>query len=355
MRKWKLGAVVAVGVVALAVGCGSDGGTKGGESGGTGGETGGTTGGETGGTTGGETGGETGGTTGGTPDVVTPPPLDAGPPPDTKEQPLSCTGVFDCLGECPAGDAGCQQGCFSKAPANVQQQVNDIIICVQGGPGIPALCAEPTFACLVDNCWPAFQGCFSDAAESLSCSAILFCFQACPQGDQNCPAACLANATDQSIAQQFGDIGECLVEACPTPPGQNPDPTCSQAALSAGGACESTFNDCANDVDPGETTGGETTGGETTGGETTGGDTTGGETTGGETTGGDTTGGETTGGDTTGGETTGGDTTGGDTTGGDTTGGDPGAGKPGYSEYQVLIDYFFVYRYEQYPIDPSWF
>mgnify|MGYP007096639053 CR=1 FL=1 len=43
-----------------------------------------------------------------------------------------CMSIFTCLGACPSGDQGCQQGCLGKAPMGAQQKFQSFLTCVQG-------------------------------------------------------------------------------------------------------------------------------------------------------------------------------------------------------------------------------
>jgi len=77
------------------------------------------------------------------------------------EQGLGCSGLLDCLAECPDGDTLCQGACFDQTTLGGQEKYDDLVDCI-----IAECTAFPTDQCIQDSllgfCNTVYMDCILD-------------------------------------------------------------------------------------------------------------------------------------------------------------------------------------------------
>jgi hypothetical protein len=78
-----------------------------------------------------------------------------------KSTKLGCSGLLDCLANCPEGDAGCQDDCFGATSPKAQQMYQDLIDCI-----VAECTMFPTDQCIQDSlmgiCFTVYMDCVND-------------------------------------------------------------------------------------------------------------------------------------------------------------------------------------------------
>lgn len=146
---------------------------------------------------------------------------------------LRCDEIYACIVRCPNTDANCPNGCVARGTADGQQQLGNVLQCLQStgcqGDACQQMCAMPIAACFGQT--PAGGTSGNAPSGGRGCYALVECFDPCQ--DQACIQACVESHSDRAVTLLNA------LYACADRTGCN-EQTCLQA-------CSAEYDACRND------------------------------------------------------------------------------------------------------------
>ena len=153
---------------------------------------------------------------------------------------LTCDGLFECIGDCPRGNATCAPNCIASASDEALMQSEAYEACLES-----STCETQDFACRLTDCETEARICFDSVALPagiLSCSEFSDCLATCPSDDSDCTAACESSASPDGYNQFLIFIGCSERNGCP----EIEDPNAYLACVETN--CASETNACFGDT-----------------------------------------------------------------------------------------------------------
>lgn len=102
------------------------------------------------------------------------------------EAPVTCEGIFECLGTCPEEEAACEELCLGSAPEDVTVAFNEFVICITDAGYWD--CADGDDACYsaaLDQCVGQYAACYMTGEGT--CKDLYVCLVTC-ETDAACQA-----------------------------------------------------------------------------------------------------------------------------------------------------------------------
>lgn len=112
---------------------------------------------------------------------------------------LNCDELFECIGDCPRGNATCAPDCISRASDEAMMQSEAYETCLES-----SICGAQDFACRLADCETEARTCFDSVALPagiLTCSEFSDCLAVCPSDDSNCIESCETSASPDGYNQ----------------------------------------------------------------------------------------------------------------------------------------------------------
>ncbi|MEW6408324.1 MAG: hypothetical protein AB1465_06585 [Patescibacteria group bacterium] len=109
----------------------------------------------------------------------------------------SCKDFYSCYGNCTQNDQICVDNCYSKATPAGQQEIKDLVNCLQTNSCSDKSSDEDFIKCLEDFCLDQYFKCFS-GDEYQTCKDLVFCLWSCPENDNNCISDCFTSSSYQA-------------------------------------------------------------------------------------------------------------------------------------------------------------
>ena len=129
---------------------------------------------------------------------------------DSTPDALDCPAVIECIN----ASGGTQEGmtdCISQGTAEAQDQINDILICIQDNCSDPDMTEEEFGACQQEFCAGEINACFGIGTGSATCPEVIECLLGCTT--QECANECVGTGSAGAQAAAV-DYFNCAVESC---------------------------------------------------------------------------------------------------------------------------------------------
>ena len=127
---------------------------------------------------------------------------------------MHCADIFDCMGECPQNDSGCQQQCITDAPIEAQKSYLDVVECLDevGYYDCYYLPEDEQDQCYwetSDQCQDQIVQCWHG---ELTCLEMYLCTIKCDDWDYGCQNDCMEEG-DVDAQYLWDDLIGCLSES----------------------------------------------------------------------------------------------------------------------------------------------
>ena len=113
-----------------------------------------------------------------------------------------------CIGDCPDTDEACAGDCFTEGSLEGQQDYTSLADCFNG---CTSTAADGGWYCISASCADDSATCYHERTGSSSCSGIVDCFVACPEGNQACVDSCFDAGLSGEIFSRSGRITQIQV------------------------------------------------------------------------------------------------------------------------------------------------
>ena len=129
---------------------------------------------------------------------------------DNTPDALDCPAVIECIN----ASGGSQQGmtdCIAQGTPEAQDQINDILLCIQDNCSDPGMTEEEFGACQQEFCSGEINACFGIGTGDDTCEEVIDCLLGCTT--QECANECVGQGTPEAQEEAVAGFN-CAAESC---------------------------------------------------------------------------------------------------------------------------------------------
>ena len=123
-----------------------------------------------------------------------------------------CADVYGCLANCGQNDQACWRGCYETGTLAAQNQVDDLLGCLQDN--CKDITDDAQFqTCANNKCGDPIDTCFPGQTGDQTCTQVDACMALCANGDQPCLQTCFGTGT-RAAQEQYNALVQCANSKC---------------------------------------------------------------------------------------------------------------------------------------------